>query len=83
VIPATDGWDESMVRVTAWAGAVKDHDLQAETGSFGDGRLTAVVPAGATTGRVSVTPPNGTAVSPFDLVIQPKITGFSPVAGAQ
>ncbi|MFL5679673.1 MAG: beta strand repeat-containing protein [Chloroflexota bacterium] len=46
-----------------------------------DTRLTAVVPAGATSGRVSVTTGNGTATSATDLVIEPSIASFSPGSG--
>jgi hypothetical protein len=46
-----------------------------------DTKITAVVPFGATTGRVWVTTPNGLAISPVDLLLLPKITTFGPVAG--
>ena len=46
-----------------------------------DTRVTAVVPPGATTGRVSMTTPNGTGTSTVDLLIEPRITAFSPASG--
>ena len=39
------------------------------------------VPVGATTGSVSLTTPDGTAVSPTTLKILPSITGFTPSLG--
>lgn len=48
---------------------------------FSDTRVTATVPALATTGRVTITTPNGVATSPSDLLIQPTIGGFSPTSG--
>ena len=47
--------------------------------------IKAVVPAGATTGSISVVTPNGTATSTGLFKVLPKITGFTPgigVAGA-
>jgi hypothetical protein len=43
-----------------------------------DSKITAIVPPGATTGRVWVTTPNGIAFSPVDLLLQPKITAITP-----
>src|SRR5262249_26054555 len=47
-------------------------------------RISTTVPAGATTGRVKVTTPAGTAISPTDFVVltTPAITGFTPASGA-
>src|SRR4030095_9788253 len=47
-------------------------------------RITATVPAGATTGRVKVTTPAGSATSATDFVVltTPAITGFTPASGA-
>jgi hypothetical protein len=44
-------------------------------------QVVATVPAGATTGPVSLTTPDGTAVSPMSLKLLPTITGFSPMTG--
>lgn len=47
-------------------------------------RLTATVPAGATTGRIVLTVPDGTAQSASDFrVILPAITNFFPQKGAE
>jgi hypothetical protein len=45
--------------------------------------IQAVVPAGATTGPVSVTTPGGTATSgsPFTVIPPPVISGFAPASG--
>src|SRR5262249_48279449 len=47
-------------------------------------RITATVPAGAVTGKISVTTPNGTAQSAaiFTITTTPVISGFSPTSGA-
>ena len=45
--------------------------------------ITTTVPAGATTGPITVTTPAGTATSsPFTILPGPSITGFLPAAGA-
>ncbi len=46
-------------------------------------QITATVPAGATTGRITVTAPSGTATSSgnFTVTTVPAITGFSPASG--
>ena len=46
-------------------------------------QMTAVVPVGATTGKVTVTTPGGTATSSgsFTVTPPPAITGFTPVSG--
>ena len=46
-------------------------------------RITATVPAGASTGPIEVTTPNGTAAStrPFTFVPAPTLTAFSPTTG--
>jgi hypothetical protein len=46
-------------------------------------QITAVVPLGATSGKITVTTTSGTAVSPNDFIVlpPPTLTGFSPEAG--
>ena len=49
-------------------------------------QMTAVVPAGATTGKIAVTTPGGTATSTADFTVTtpppvPTITGFTPTSG--
>jgi hypothetical protein len=46
-----------------------------------DTRVTAIVPAGATTGKVSIITVNGSGTGPVDLLIEPRVLGFSPAAG--
>jgi RHS repeat-associated protein len=47
-----------------------------------DTQITATVPAGATTGPISVTTPAGTATSSGNFTVIPRITGFTPTSGA-
>ena len=44
-------------------------------------KITATVPSGATTGKIAVTTPAGTATSATDFMVLPTITGFTPTAG--
>ena len=46
-------------------------------------QITAKVPSGASTGKISVTTPNGTgqSASDFTVTVPPTITGFSPTSG--
>ena len=46
-------------------------------------QVTAAVPAGATTGKIAVTTPGGTATSAsdFTVILAPTITGFTPASG--
>ncbi|WP_374688578.1 IPT/TIG domain-containing protein, partial [Promineifilum sp.] len=46
-------------------------------------QVTAAVPAGATTGKIAVTTPGGTATSAsdFTVILAPTISGFSPTSG--
>ena len=48
-----------------------------------DTYLTAVVPAGATTGPVSVVTPSGTLKSNRKFLVTPSITSFDPTSGAE
>ena len=50
-----------------------------------DTQITAVVPTGATTGKITVTTSNGTATSAANFTVTPPaptITGFNPTSGA-
>ncbi len=66
--------------------AVSFHGTAASFTLVNDTTLTARVPAGATSGTVSVTTPNGTATSTgsFTVTVAPSatISGFSPAMGA-
>ena len=44
--------------------------------------LTAIVPEAAITGPLVVSVPGGTFITPSNIVIQPRITGFTPDTGA-
>jgi hypothetical protein len=46
-----------------------------------DTQITTTVPAGATTGPISVTAPGGTATSSTSFTVQPAIAGFNPTNG--
>jgi hypothetical protein len=46
-----------------------------------DSEIHATVPAGATTGPISVTTSGGTATSSFTVILPPTITNFSPSSG--
>ena len=46
------------------------------------GRITATVPAGATTGAIAVTTAGGTATTGASFTVLPHITSFSPTSGA-
>jgi thymidylate kinase len=46
-----------------------------------DTKITATVPAGATTGKITVTTPSGTGISTTDFKVPPVVTGFSPPSG--
>ena len=46
-----------------------------------DTQITATVPMGALTGKITVVAPGGTAVSTATFKVQPSITGFTPASG--
>lgn len=46
-----------------------------------DIKITATVPANATTGKITVTNPSGTATSADDFTVAPRISGFTPTSG--
>jgi len=66
------------------ASAVKFNGVNAAFTVNSATQISATVPAGATTGRVTVTTPSGTATSPadFSVLATPAITGFVPDQGA-
>ena len=45
-------------------------------------QIVTTVPMSATTGKITVTTPGGTAISATDFVVAPRITSFSPVSGS-
>src|SRR5207244_2484700 len=46
-----------------------------------DSQITATVPVGAVTGKISVTSPTGTGTSTANFTVLPKITSFNPTSG--
>ena len=46
-----------------------------------DTKITATVPSGATSGKIAVTTPSGTATSATNFKVLPTITSFSPTSG--
>src|SRR5262249_44057854 len=63
------------------ASSIKFNGTPAATFSYGgDGRITAVVPNGFSSGPLSITTPLGTTTSSFNL-IHMEVTGFSPTSG--
>jgi hypothetical protein len=46
-----------------------------------DTQVTATVPAGAKTGKITITTPGGIATSPGTFSVVPSISGFSPTSG--
>ena len=44
-------------------------------------KITATVPSGATSGKIAVTTPGGTATSATNFMVLPTITSFTPTAG--
>jgi hypothetical protein len=70
---APSGSDDTVVSIlgTSFTGvtAVKFGTVSATFTLVSDGEISALVPAAAATGRVSVTTPGGTATSPVDFVI--------------
>jgi hypothetical protein len=63
------------------ATAVKFNGTSATFTVNSDTQITATVPAGATTGPITVTGPGGTATSTTNFTVTPAITGFSPTQG--
>jgi large repetitive protein len=61
--------------------SVKFNGLAAAASTLNATTIKATVPAGATTGPVTVTTPGGTATSPSPFTVGPKITSFSPASG--
>lgn len=50
--------------------------------NISDTNLSAAVPAGATSGAISVTTPSGTGSSSENFIAPPRITGFDPASGS-
>lgn len=65
------------------ATAVQFHGTPAPFDVQSATRITTTVPAGAATGKVTVSTPSGTATSPndFTVLVVPAITGFAPASG--
>jgi len=63
------------------ATSVKFNGVTASFTVVSNTRITATVPATATTGRISIENPDGTGTSATDLLVLPKVTGFSPASG--
>jgi photosystem II stability/assembly factor-like uncharacterized protein len=66
--------------------SVKFHGVSASYTVISDTRITTAVPAGATSGTISVTTPGGTAASASSFTVTtvtpvPTISSFSPIAG--
>ena len=84
---ATSGFTGDVVTLTGTgftgATAVKFNTTSVSTFTVVDAKtITATVPAGATTGRLYVTTPGGTAFSATYFTVRiPTITGFTPSAG--
>ena len=66
------------------ATAVRFNGVSATFAVDSSTRISTIVPAGATTGRITLTTPAGTATSAADFTVQatPAITGFTPSSGA-
>jgi CSLREA domain-containing protein len=61
--------------------AVAFNGVSAAFSNVSNSSITAIVPAGATTGKISVTTPAGTALSLTDFTINAGISSFSPSSG--
>jgi hypothetical protein len=61
---------------------VKFNGVTATPTFVNDQTVRATVPGTATTGRITLTTPGGTATSPTDFVLAPKVTTFTPTSGA-
>lgn len=80
------GPPETSVEITGTgftgATAVKFNNTTATFTLNSDTKITAKVPAGATTGKINVTNPAGNDDSPTDFSIEPFITTLNPVTAA-
>jgi RHS repeat-associated protein len=63
--------------------SVKFNGTAAIITSKTDIQLKATVPTNATTGKIAVTTPGGTATSATDFTVAPRITSFSPTSGPE
>src|SRR5262249_38508139 len=64
------------------ASAVKFNGSAGTVSTVTASAITVTVPATATSGKISVTTPAGTAVSAGSFLVTPGITSFSPATGA-
>ncbi|MCC6998274.1 MAG: IPT/TIG domain-containing protein [Deltaproteobacteria bacterium] len=65
------------------AGGIKFNGVSAAFSSVGGSytSYTAIVPAGATTGKISATTPGGTGMTATDFIVGPAIQSFTPSGG--
>ncbi|HEX8551181.1 MAG TPA: S8 family serine peptidase [Abditibacteriaceae bacterium] len=62
--------------------AVSFDGIAATINSVSSSSIVATAPAGVRTGRISVTAPGGTGISPMDFKVLPTVSSFTPTSGA-